>query len=180
MPSDITIEKVIMFLLETPIFEKLDELELSEVLKVLQIRRARDGQLVFKEEDVGDGWYVVYEGEVIITKTDPGKPERVVAILGPRSCFGEMAVLDGSHRSATVRTRGETILLKFPRESFEGLLVEGNLAAYKLVLEMAKVLSQRQRRLNQQLQDLVSGRGMTDAQLRDQIHPLLDDNARSH
>ena len=72
-----------------------------------------------------------------------------------RAIFGEMAVLDGSARSATVTARGETTLFKFPRADFQDLVEGGSLAAYKLVYAMARVLCQRQRAITQQLSDVI-------------------------
>jgi CRP-like cAMP-binding protein len=67
-----------------------------------------------------------------------------------------MAIVDHSPRSATVISHGETTLFRFPRRDFELLLKQNNLAAYKLVYEMAKVLCQRIRGVNQQLVEVLS------------------------
>ena len=66
-----------------------------------------------------------------------------------------MAILDGSPRSATVRAAEASTVLKFPRSGFQQLLEEGNLAAYKLVYHMAKVLVSRQRGVTQRLVDVL-------------------------
>jgi CRP-like cAMP-binding protein len=64
-------------------------------------------------------------------------------------------VIDGSARSATIRAQSDLTLFRFRRGSFQDLLEEGSLAAYKLVLAMARILSQRHRRLTQQISELV-------------------------
>jgi CRP-like cAMP-binding protein len=144
----ITLEQIINFLLEAPMFGDLDAAELSEIVHIMQIQRVREGHTIFREGDPGDAWYVVYSGEVGVYKTE------LMATLGTRACFGEMAIVDHGPRSAAVIAHAESTLFRFPRRDFEELLDDDNLAAFKLVYEMAKVLCKRIRALNQQVDSL--------------------------
>lgn len=146
MAGSLTLEQLINFLLETSMFGHLDSAELSQIVHIMQIQRLRDGVHIFNEGDAGDAWYVVFEGEVQVMAG--GGEEAVLATLGPKSCFGEMAILDNSSRSASVRASKESTLFRFPRKAFEGLLAQENIAAYKLVYQMALVLVARQRDMN--------------------------------
>ncbi len=175
----ITLEQIILFLLETPMFEGLSAGELSEIVHIMQIRRLRDGQQLFAEGAEGDGWYVVFEGEVAVTRSDEVGPIREIARLGPRACVGEMAVIDGSPRSAAVCSRGEATVFRFPRYEFEGLLADDNLAAYRLVHEMAKVLCQRQRTMTARVSELLAQRDASAKKLRKEIGPLVDEHQLS-
>ncbi|HNC97902.1 MAG TPA: cyclic nucleotide-binding domain-containing protein, partial [Myxococcota bacterium] len=96
-------------------------------------------------------------------KSDDFHPSHCVATLGPRGLFGEMAIVDHSPRSATVIAQGDVTLFRFPRRDYESLLKQGNLAAYKLVYEIAKVLSQRVRGVTQQLTEALSDQTRTEA-----------------
>ena len=171
----LTLEQIINFLLETPLFEQLDPTELAEVVGIMQLQRLREGQVLFREGDEGDAWYVIFTGGCGVTKQSATGPRRHIADLGPRSCFGEMAVLDGSTRSAIVVANEPTTLFRFRRGPFNGLIAGGSLAAYKLVHAMARVLCQRQRQINQQLTEVIAEQP-TDrrAALRAQIGDLLD------
>jgi CRP-like cAMP-binding protein len=163
MPAtSITLEQIINFLLEAPMFGDLDAVQLSQIVHIMQVQRVRDGQIVFREGDPGDAWYVIFEGLADVYKADDFLPSRRIASLGPRSCFGEMAILDHSPRSASVVARGEATMFKFPRKDFEHLLAEDNLAAYKLIYEMAKVLCVRARNTAQQLSEALADRGTPD------------------
>jgi CRP-like cAMP-binding protein len=144
MAGPLNLEQIILFLLETPMFGDLDAAELSRIVHIMQVQRLREGQLLFEEGQPGDAWYVLYEGSVEVVKDD-GAGESVIAVFGPRTCFGEMAILDGSPRSATVQAAASSTVLRFPREDFLKLIGEDNIAAYKLVYQMAKVLAKRQR-----------------------------------
>ena len=155
MDQRITLELIINFLLETPMFEELNAGELSQVVHIMQMQRFREDQPIFSEGDHGDAWYVLFDGRAKVTKSAPFGPDREVAVLEPHACFGEMAILDGSARSANVSAIDECTLFRFPRLLFQGLLEEGNLGAFKLVHGMARVLCQRQRRLTMQVSDLM-------------------------
>lgn len=174
MELSLTLEQVIEFLLETPLFEDLNAGELGEVVRVMQIQRVRPEHAIFKEGDAGDAWYVIYEGEAEVEKRDPFSPKRKVATLESHACFGEMAILDDSPRSASVIARTDVTLFRFPSVPFQDLLDEDNLAAFKLVHAMARTLCVRQRRLNQQLTDLIQESETDTLGLRSRVGPMLD------
>ncbi len=140
MRSALTLEQIINFLLDAPMFGDLDSGELSRIVHIMQVKSLVAGQVVFQEGDPGDAWYVVYSGELAVTKR-----RKRIARLVQGSCFGEIAILDGSPRSATVSAVSDGIAFRFPRTAFADLLVAGNLAAYKLVHQIALVLAARQR-----------------------------------
>jgi len=85
-----------------------------------------------------------------------------------------MAVLDGSPRSATVAAEDATTLLRFPRASFQALLEEGNLAAFRLVLGMARLLCERQRRLTGEVHGLLDETDDDSTSLRRRMQKLVD------
>lgn len=174
--SDLTLESIIAFLLDTPMFGDLEPSELAEIVHIMQVRRVRDGQALFGEGDGGDAWYVVHEGSVLVSKSQVMGPDRELARLGPKSCFGEMALIDGSPRSATVAALGDCVLFRFPKGGFDQLLADDNLAAFKLVREMAKVLCGRQRGMTAQLASiLVEERSAQ--QIRDELRPVVEEHS---
>ncbi len=175
----LTLEQVINFLLETPLFESLDPMELGDVVSVMQLQRLRSGQVLFGEGDEGDAWYVIFNGACEVTKEGPSG-RRSIATLGPHTCFGEMAVLDGSARSAAVTATEASTLFRFRREPFNDLLEGGSLAAFKLVHAMAQVLCQRQRQINQQLTEAINEEPKDrKGALRAQLGSLLDSSTVS-
>ena len=172
MANAITLEEIINFLLEAPMFCDLDPAELSEIVHIMQIQRLREGQMVFRQGDAGDGWYVLYDGGIeVVKETELGS--RVVADLGPTACFGEMAVLDGSTRSATVRAKAESTAFRFPRREFQNLIDGNNLAAFKLVYQMALVLAARQRKTTTRVAEML--RTDSDVDYREGLSPILDE-----
>jgi CRP-like cAMP-binding protein len=169
MATGITLEEIINFLLEAPMFGDLDPTELSQIVQIMQVQKLRAGQFLFREGDPGDAWYVLYEGTVEVAK-EWGPSRSVIAELGSRACFGEMAVLDGSARSASVRALGDVTAFRFPRVAFDELVQSGNLSVYKLIYQMALVLVARQRDTTTRLAELVA---VGSASLRDELAPIV-------
>ena len=76
-------------------------------------RKPLQGTLIFKEGDYGDCLYIIIGGSVRIHKG-----ERELAVLGRMQSLGEMAVLDGSPRSASATALEDTTMIKVDREQF--------------------------------------------------------------
>lgn len=154
----ISLETVVGFLFSTPLFDALDPAQRAEVVRIMEVQKYTEGEEVFHEGDTGDAWYVVYEGEVRVLKDTPSGPTEL-ARIGPGNCVGEMAILDGQPRSATIVATGPVTMFRFRRTRFEDLLEHGSLGAYRLIAAMARTLSQRHRQLTQQLSALSADSG---------------------
>jgi CRP-like cAMP-binding protein len=108
------------------LFREMAEADLAELvasMRVVQIGRNQD---VFREDDPADAFYVVMEGEVEVAKRRPSPSRRVETIgwLGPGSGFGEIALLDGTVRTATVRATRDSRLLRLEKAEFDSLVVK--------------------------------------------------------
>jgi EAL domain-containing protein (putative c-di-GMP-specific phosphodiesterase class I)/CRP-like cAMP-binding protein len=89
-------------------------------------RERFDGQeVVFHSGDPGDSAYVIEEGCVEVLTGAGGNPRRL-AVLAQGAMFGEMALLDGLPRSATVRTVVPTNLIRIDRSHVEELLLRAD------------------------------------------------------
>ena len=96
------------------------------------------GQTVFSQGDPGDALYVIVSGAVDVRGERDGRSERV-AVLGPGDCLGEMALVTGDPRSATVVTLSATRLLRLDKERFQ-VLSDRQPAFFR---ELARVLCRR-------------------------------------
>jgi CRP-like cAMP-binding protein len=144
MDTHISQENMISFLLSTQMFADLEPREIREIIHIVETLKFSPGDIIFNEGDSGDAWYALYTGEVEVIK-ESNSGEKSIKFLGPHSCFGEIAVLDGLPRSATIRTTKETVVLRIPLVKFKELLDEDHLVAYKLINNMALMLADRQR-----------------------------------
>ncbi len=82
------------------------------------------GELLFLAGDPGDGCYRVNEGLLKVSIASPTGTERILAILGPASIVGDMAMIDGRPRSASVSALRDSKLSFVSRAAFEALLAK--------------------------------------------------------
>ncbi len=100
-----------------PFFRGLDPVELDRLLPHIATVRVRAGDSVFSEGDPGDRYYIVREGEAEVTTGG-----RQVSRIGPGAGFGELALLLGKPRSATVTAVSDLVLAALGRNEFAWLV----------------------------------------------------------
>jgi len=93
--------------------------ELSELASVVREERHQAGATIVRQGDFGDCMYVIDAGEVDITAEG-----QLLARMGSREYFGEMSLLTGDPRTATVSTTRDSVLIEIPAESFRGIALE--------------------------------------------------------
>jgi CRP-like cAMP-binding protein len=114
----------------------------------------RDGELIVRQQDVGDCMYVIQEGEVEVFREEEGG-EVPLAVLRERDFFGEVPLLDRTHRTASVRAKGDVRVLTVDRKTFVRRIHEDPALAYRLL----QSLSRRIRDLNDEVATLMSALG---------------------
>ena len=103
--------------LKTPSpFLHLLSAELETLKRTGQKISYRAGEIIFNQGDVGDGIYIVEEGEVEISAVVNGERGPSLSRLHPRDFFGEMAVIDDQPRSATAAAVVDTVVAFVPRD----------------------------------------------------------------
>jgi CRP-like cAMP-binding protein len=80
------------------------------------------GQVLFWEGAAGNQMYFVVDGVLIVSKAVSDKMDEVLARLGPGEVLGEMSLLDGAPRSATVRAATRARLFALDRDNFHGFI----------------------------------------------------------
>lgn len=130
-----TVEKV-LFLKSIDLFSQIPGEDLAQVAIIATEETCEPGEEIFAEGEDGDSLYLVIDGKVRVHSLD-----RVIAELGERECFGEMAILDASPRSATVTSLEDTHLLKISREDFQEIVSEKP----EIAMGIIKVLTGRLR-----------------------------------
>lgn len=107
------------FLRKFPGFDKLTPAALADVAEKLTRRRYPAGAVVCRQGEEGDRLYLIRKGSVAVVRDDGTPQRRVVAAQGPGDLFGEMALLSGQPRSASVIARGPLDVLTLKRADFE-------------------------------------------------------------
>lgn len=100
-------------LAQSPLLRHLPEESLSRLAAVARRRTYRRGEVIFHQGDPGDTLHLVQSGRVKVVLPGEGGEEAVIAILGPGDCFGELSLIDGEPRSATIEAleQVETVVL---------------------------------------------------------------------
>jgi CRP/FNR family transcriptional regulator, cyclic AMP receptor protein len=127
--------------------------EIESLAAHLRVDRRAKGQVVCKEGDVDPSLFVIAKGSVAILKHDAGENERLLARLGPGQTIGEMALLDGQPRSASVVAAEDLVLLVVTRAELERLVEEKPRLGVKFLWKLARLLSQRLRQTSGALAD---------------------------
>ena len=91
------------FLKSVDIFSTINQYEISQICDALVIKRFKKGDIVIKQEERGDDFYIVEEGTLQATKLFPGKSkEEVVMKYEKGKYFGELALIKNEPRAATI------------------------------------------------------------------------------
>jgi small-conductance mechanosensitive channel/CRP-like cAMP-binding protein len=104
------------------LFAELDPDQVSRLAPEVRCLRFGSGETIVGEGEEGDALFQVVDGEVEVFKADGSPLGRSVAVLGRDQIFGEMTVCTGEPRTATVRSRGECVLLEVERDDFMPLV----------------------------------------------------------
>jgi CRP/FNR family transcriptional regulator, cyclic AMP receptor protein len=140
----------LVFLQNVPIFNDLNTTELEKIAALGVRKQYKKGSIVLLEEETGAALFVIAAGKVKITRTDDDGREVILSILGESDFFGEMAILDGLTRSASVVATTKTELFMIHRGDFLGLLNEFPPVAIALLRE----LTSRLRKADAQIKSL--------------------------
>jgi CRP-like cAMP-binding protein len=99
------------------IFEAIPERHLRRLAKSAEVERYPDGAIVVLAGSIGDSMHIILNGRARVRT--PGGYSRA---LQEDDCFGELALLDGGNRSATVTAVGELTTARIARKEFQKLL----------------------------------------------------------
>jgi CRP-like cAMP-binding protein len=122
------------------IFSELAPAELDAVVAVTSAKVFAARQVVVREGEPAEMAFAVVYGRLKVVKASGSGHEAVLAVLRKGEVFGELAILDGGVRSATVIALAPTILLAIDRRKLHALLQKEATVAYKLLLMLARRL----------------------------------------
>src|ERR1051325_6053310 len=100
-----------------PLFESLEQDDLTALAGKLRECKVPNGQAVFAQGDEGDAMYIIEDGAVDIV-AGSGKQKVILTSLFKQQYFGELSLLDGAPRSASAVASRRTQLLALEREDF--------------------------------------------------------------
>ena len=119
------LRELIRLLAKSDLLRNLPPEEVEALLRCVCRRRLVADETLFRSGDPGDALYVVVRGKVEVlteTEAEPSRTTHAIAELGEAQAFGEMALLSGGTRTATVRALTDTELLAIPKQDFDRLI----------------------------------------------------------
>ncbi len=123
-----------------PIFADLPDEDIHAICRSSVEVRLEPGQHLFAEGDRGESAYVIKDGELEVLKHSAGR-EMLLAVRTAGDVIGEMALLDASPRTATVRARTRASLVTIRKEQLDRLMatsIAASQAMFRMVLERWK------------------------------------------
>ncbi len=111
------VDEKIGMLAKCSLLKHLNSSDLKPLLAHVRTRSLPAETILFNVGDAGDALYIVADGDVSVLSSDG----QILAMLGAGDVFGEMALLDGSTRKATVKTVGPATLLEIDKTGFDML-----------------------------------------------------------
>ncbi len=127
------------FLQQCPVFAGFTPRTLTEIADKMWLEEHPAGEVVIRQGDPGDKFYLIRQGAVDVI-VDDGTMSRVVATLKEGDFFGEAALLTGEPRNASVVAKGETLLYALGKDDFQNAIE----ASASFEEELRKALFDRQ------------------------------------
>lgn len=132
------------------IFEPLSDDEFRQVHEGMHFAPFASGETIIRQGEEGDSFFVIYYGEAEVTVRQHDGDSSVVKILGPGDYFGEMALLTGERRAATITALTECGCFVVEKPQLKKLLEHNPAIAEAL----SKMLSSRKAELDEQISAL--------------------------
>ncbi|HEX5163932.1 MAG TPA: Crp/Fnr family transcriptional regulator [Thermomicrobiales bacterium] len=135
---------------EIPLFAELPPGMLAVLASESRVRRYPEGQVLFSEGDPGDALLILEEGRVKVCRFMAGGQEIVLAVQEAPASFGELALVDGAPRSATVIAQTAVVVRMLPRAALMGMIHNEPTVAMALMEGLVGMI----RNTNDRLSDL--------------------------
>jgi CRP/FNR family transcriptional regulator len=151
-------EETVGLLRQVPLFATLLDEDLAQVVELAVPRAFRAGEVVFREGDASDTCYVIRSGHARAVREHPDGRSITLAQFGPGDIFGELAMLGGEPRSATVETIEEAGTIAILGPDMRRLLREHPDISIKLIAALGSRLREANDRLSRQSFQTVQSR----------------------
>jgi CRP/FNR family transcriptional regulator len=153
-----TSEDTAQLLQQVPLFSTLPADELAKVVELTVPRSFAQGEVVFREGDASDTCYVIRSGHARAVIEHQDGRSITLARFGPGEIFGELAMLSGEPRSATVEVLEESEAIAILGPDMRRLLREHPEISIKLIAALGKRLREANDRLSRQSFQTVQSR----------------------
>ena len=147
------------FLSHLPIFQNLSDEEIGEIVRLFKPATIKAGEVLVKEGDASQSMLIIESGQVAVVKSTHQGDEKALAIIDAPTVIGELSLLDGTKRSATVRCAKDGQAWRVDRPDFEVLRQNYHPAAFKVLHNLGLMMSQRLRDTNSRIAEFFDNPG---------------------
>ena len=131
---------IINMMEKVEILSPLNRQELQELVSCVSVKSYAAGEIPVHQGDAGDSFYIIKTGKVdVVVEKSPGE-SAVVATLNPGNFFGEMSLLTGAARTASIHVREDAEFIVIDKESFASTLAKNP----SIAESMSQILAERQ------------------------------------
>lgn len=124
-----------------PLFANLQSEELQLLASALDVVNLKSGDVLFREGDVSEHFFVVSSGSLEVLSGLDTDSELVLRVVGEGGYFGELGlIVSEGRRTASIRARGDAVLLSLSRKQFTELLQRHPLLAYAIIKDIGSWL----------------------------------------
>jgi CRP/FNR family cyclic AMP-dependent transcriptional regulator len=121
---------------EVPLFSEMDAEEVAGIRAIMEEIKFKEGQVIIREGEIGDLFYVITEGRVEVIIRDADGSDVVLHEAGPGDFFGELSMLTNEPRSARIRAMESVTTLALERDEFFEFLRKHTHAAIDVLVEL--------------------------------------------
>jgi CRP/FNR family cyclic AMP-dependent transcriptional regulator len=140
-----------LFLQKVSFFKGVPRREFGRLFQALMMRNYLEGEILFKEGDVGRALFILETGKVEISRLNSaGLPQRV-AVMRPGDYFGEMSLLDDLPRTASARAMEPTRVYLLYKTELDTLLQNAPRVGCAIMAHLAELLAGRLRVMMDQM-----------------------------
>ena len=158
---------------ETALFQGLEGPEVRRIVRACELVAYQPGEKLFEQGDESDTLFIVGQGELEVVARSPMGEKVVLAQLGPGTVVGELSLIGGGPRSATVEVVSPAEIFCLKHESFEQLRHQRDPAAYKVILQLAATVGDRRRETDDRVQEVFSDPAAHIDRFESQLHEML-------
>jgi CRP/FNR family transcriptional regulator, cyclic AMP receptor protein len=138
-------EKIAEHLEITNLSSDLDESEIKEFAKHFKVYKLSEGDVLFTEGDPETYMGVLIKGKLAVLKTNAEGKLLRISEIGPGKTVGEMSLIDGQPRSASIRVVEEAFVMVLYQGRFDEMLINQPKLGVKLLLYLMRLMSARLR-----------------------------------
>jgi CRP/FNR family cyclic AMP-dependent transcriptional regulator len=143
-------ELLLFHLRRFPLFQTLSDGQLRPLVARVVVKTFQERDVVVRQAEPGGDMFAIIRGHLKVTARGQSGKDALLALMGPGEVFGEVTLLDGSPRSATVTCLERTEVVVVERTTFLAFLE----STPKVAIHLVEALSKRLRRISERSEDI--------------------------